>query len=177
LTFGVAPDAADLIADSNLILDQIVESEIGLVMQIFPNVGGEWYRVFPWLKYALDAVQRSRQEVFISGVSMPMVECSIQTLAAGSGCLVGGAPYRRRTELLARHRGCRLLRCPPGLGAVNRAGFEVVEAARMDTRAHRGAGKSDPLDARRIAAAGLNDHVRFRTDFAGAGPAERRGDV
>lgn len=25
-----------------------------------------------------------------------------------------------------------------------RAGFEVVEAARMDARAHRGAGKSDP---------------------------------
>jgi hypothetical protein len=47
----------------------------------------------------------------------------------------------------------------------------------MDTRAHRGAGKSDPLDARRIAAAVLNDHVRFRTDFGGAGPAERRGDV
>ena len=40
--------------------------------------------------------------------------------------------------------------------AVNQAGFEVVEAARMDTRAHRGIGKSDPLDARRIAAAVLS---------------------
>lgn len=39
---------------------------------------------------------------------------------------------------------------------VGQAGFEVVEAARMDTRAHRGAGKSDPLDARRIAAAVLS---------------------
>lgn len=39
--------------------------------------------------------------------------------------------------------------------AVNRAGFEVVEAARMDVRAHRGTGKSDSLDARRIAAAVL----------------------
>ncbi len=39
---------------------------------------------------------------------------------------------------------------------VSRAGFEVVEAARMDTRAHRGTGKSDPLDARRIAAAVLS---------------------
>lgn len=37
-----------------------------------------------------------------------------------------------------------------------RAGFEVVEAARMDARAHRGAGKSDPFDARRIAAAVLS---------------------
>ncbi len=40
--------------------------------------------------------------------------------------------------------------------AVNRAGFEVVEAARMDARAHRGTGKSHPLDARRIAAAVLS---------------------
>lgn len=40
--------------------------------------------------------------------------------------------------------------------AVSRAGYQVVEAARMDTRAHRGTGKSDPLDARRIAAAVLS---------------------
>lgn len=40
--------------------------------------------------------------------------------------------------------------------AVNRAGYEVVEAARMDARAHRGTGKSDPLDARRIAAGVLS---------------------
>jgi hypothetical protein len=39
---------------------------------------------------------------------------------------------------------------------VSRAGYEVVEAARMDARAHRGTGKSDPLDARRIAAAVLS---------------------
>jgi hypothetical protein len=40
--------------------------------------------------------------------------------------------------------------------AVTRAGYEVVEAGRMDARAHRGTGKSDPLDARRIAAAALS---------------------
>jgi transposase len=40
--------------------------------------------------------------------------------------------------------------------AVNQAGYELVEAARMDARAHRGTGKSDPLDARRIAAAVLS---------------------
>lgn len=39
---------------------------------------------------------------------------------------------------------------------MNRAGYEVVLAARMDTRAHRGTGKSDLLDARRIAAAVLS---------------------
>jgi transposase len=39
---------------------------------------------------------------------------------------------------------------------VSRAGYDVVEAARMDARGHRGTGKSDPLDARRIAAAVLS---------------------
>lgn len=39
--------------------------------------------------------------------------------------------------------------------AVARAGFRVVEAARMSAKANRGVGKTDPLDARRIAAAVL----------------------
>ena len=40
-------------------------------------------------------------------------------------------------------------------GAVGAAGYTVVEAARMDARAHHGVGKSDSLDAHRIAAAVL----------------------
>lgn len=40
-------------------------------------------------------------------------------------------------------------------GAVGAAGYPVAEAARMDARAHHGVGKSDPLDAHRIAAAVL----------------------
>lgn len=36
--------------------------------------------------------------------------------------------------------------------AVEQAGYEVVEAARMNARSNRGLGKSDPLDAHRIAA-------------------------
>lgn len=39
--------------------------------------------------------------------------------------------------------------------AASQARYEVVEAARMEARAHRGTGKSDALDARRIAAAVL----------------------
>lgn len=39
---------------------------------------------------------------------------------------------------------------------MTRSGYEVDEAARMDARTHRGTGKSDPLDARRIAAAVLS---------------------
>src|SRR5665648_533756 len=37
--------------------------------------------------------------------------------------------------------------------AVTAAGYQVVEAARMSAKANRGVGKSDALDARRIAAA------------------------
>lgn len=40
--------------------------------------------------------------------------------------------------------------------AVTGRGYQVVEAARMDARAHRGVGKSDLLDAHRIAAAVLH---------------------
>ncbi|MDT0168985.1 IS110 family transposase [Pseudarthrobacter sp. BRE9] len=40
-------------------------------------------------------------------------------------------------------------------GAVAASGYDVVEAARMDPRAHHGVGKSDKLDAHRIAAAVL----------------------
>lgn len=38
------------------------------------------------------------------------------------------------------------------------AGYTVIEAPRMNARANRGIGKSDPLDARRIAAAALPLH-------------------
>jgi transposase len=39
--------------------------------------------------------------------------------------------------------------------AVTGTGYQVVEAPKMNARANRGTGKSDPLDARRIAAAAL----------------------
>lgn len=47
---------------------------------------------------------------------------------------------------------------------VNQAAYEVVEAARMDARAQRGSGRSDPSDADRIAAAVLPlrpDQLRY----------------
>jgi transposase len=40
-------------------------------------------------------------------------------------------------------------------GRVTAAGYQTAEAARMNARAHPGSGKSDPIDARRIAAAVL----------------------
>ncbi|MCB0910924.1 MAG: IS110 family transposase [Propionibacteriaceae bacterium] len=53
-----------------------------------------------------------------------------------------------------------VIECAATFGAqlahqVNDAGYLVVEAARMSSKASRGIGKSDPLDARRIAAAVL----------------------
>jgi hypothetical protein len=64
--------------------------------------------------------------------------------------------------------GARLAR------AVTDAGYEVAEAARMDTRATRGVGKSDPLDARRIAAAVLPlDTTQLRRPRAADGCAPR----
>ena len=48
--------------------------------------------------------------------------------------------------------GARLAR------AASDGGYAVVEAPRMNARANRGIGKSDPLDARRIAAAALPLH-------------------
>jgi transposase len=39
--------------------------------------------------------------------------------------------------------------------AVTEAGYQILEAPRMNARDHRGVGKSDPLDARRIAEAAL----------------------
>ncbi|MCJ8504802.1 IS110 family transposase [Kocuria flava] len=50
------------------------------------------------------------------------------------------------------------------------AGYAVVEAPRMNARAHRGIGKSDPLDARRIAHAALSlDTAQLRQPRADNG--------
>lgn len=49
-------------------------------------------------------------------------------------------------------------------------GYRVAEAPRMSARANRSLGKSDPLDARRIAAAVLPvDETRLRVPRAGDG--------
>lgn len=54
--------------------------------------------------------------------------------------------------------------------AVDEAGYRTVEAARMNARANRGIGKSDPLDARRIAQAVLPlDESELRTPRADDG--------
>jgi transposase len=76
-----------------------------------------------------------------------------------------GAGINRAIAWVARHTGADLgtLWVIEGAasygallaGAVAAAGYQVAEAARMDTRARHGAGKSDPLDAHRIGSAVL----------------------
>lgn len=59
---------------------------------------------------------------------------------------------------------------------VTHAGYEVAEAARMDSRAHHRIGKSDPLDAHRIGAAVLpleTDRLRHPRSDEGVRPALR----
>ncbi len=66
--------------------------------------------------------------------------------------------------------GARLAR------TVTDAGYPVAEAARMDSRAHRRLGKSDPLDAHRIGAAVLpleTDRLRHPRSDEGVRPALR----
>lgn len=93
-------------------------------------------------------------------------------LAAGTGALVDDGQFpattagmNRAIEWAARRTGADLavLWVIEGVasygallaGRVTTAGYRVVEAARMDGRAHRGTGKSDSIDARRIGAAVL----------------------
>ncbi len=109
---------------------------------------------------------------FVIGVDTHARSHALSILASPIGELVDEAQFPATSAGLARavawaHRrtgtnpnalwvvegtgtyGARLAR------AATDAGYTVVEAARMNARANRGLGKSDPLDARRIAQAVL----------------------
>lgn len=108
---------------------------------------------------------------FVVGVDTHACNHVIAILTA-TGQQVGSARFpttkagmARAIAWAARHTGGDLaavwvIECTATYGAqlaksVIEAGYQVLEAPRMGTRAHRGAGKSDPLDAHRIAAAAL----------------------
>ena len=109
---------------------------------------------------------------FVVGVDTHARSHAFAILVAATGELVDQAQFPATPEAMdravawvARRTGGDLdaLWVIEGVGtygarltaAVVTAGYQVVEAARMNARAHRGVGKSDPLDARRIAAAVL----------------------
>jgi transposase len=109
---------------------------------------------------------------YVIGVDTHARNHTYAILAAGTGELLAAEQFpttpaglRRALTWVARSTGGDLevlwvIECVATYGArlaraVTDAGYEVAEATRMDARTHRGVGKSDHLDAHRIAAAVL----------------------
>jgi len=109
---------------------------------------------------------------FVIGVDTHARKHSYAILTATTGELVDAKEFpttpaglKRSLNWVARQTGGDLatlwvIECAATFGArltrtVTDAGYQVVEAARMDARAHRSVGKTDPLDAHRIGAAVL----------------------
>ena len=109
---------------------------------------------------------------FIIGVDTHARNHALSILVAATGAVVDEAQFpateagmTRAVDWVGRHTGGDLavlwvIECTGSYGAglastVAAAGYQTVEAARMNARANRGVGKSDPLDARRIAASVL----------------------
>ena len=109
---------------------------------------------------------------FVIGVDTHARNHALSILTAATGAVIDEAQFpateagmARAIDWAARRTGGDLaalwaIECVGSYGArlagaVTQAGYQVVEAARMDTRANRGVGKSDALDSRRIAAAVL----------------------
>lgn len=109
---------------------------------------------------------------FVIGVDTHARSHALSILIAATGAVLDEAQFpataaglTRAIDWVARRTGGDLaalwvIECVGAYGArmaaiVTQAGYQVVEAARMNARANRGVGKSDPLDARRIAASVL----------------------
>ena len=109
---------------------------------------------------------------FVIGVDAHAKTHTLAILAAPLGELVDSAQFptthaglQRALDWAARRTGADLdvLWVIEGIGSYGaqlaktaaQTGYQVAEAPRMNARANRGVGKSDPLDARRIAAAAL----------------------
>ncbi|SNS00324.1 Transposase [Haloechinothrix alba] len=109
---------------------------------------------------------------FVIGVDTHARTHTYAVLSATTGELLAAeefpttpASMKRAVSWAARRTGGDLatlwvIECVATFGArlarvVADAGYQVAEAARMDAKAHRNVGKSDPLDAHRIAAAVL----------------------
>lgn len=123
----------------------------------------------------------SHEYQFVIGVDTHARTHALSILVAATGAVVDEEQFPASEAGMARAiawAGRRtegdlatlwVIECTGSYGArltsqVTLAGYQAVEAARMDARGNRGVGKSDPLDARRIAAAVLPLAVdRLRT--------------
>jgi len=109
---------------------------------------------------------------FVIGVDTHARTHALSILVAATGAIVDEEQFPATEAGMARAiawAGRRtegdlatlwVIECAGSYGArlasvVTRAGYQAVEAARMDARGNRGVGKSDPLDARSIATAVL----------------------
>lgn len=109
---------------------------------------------------------------FVIGVDTHARTHAFSILATPHGEVIDDAEFpttsaglARAVDWVARRTGGDLqalwvIECSGSYGAqlahtVNKAGYPVVEAARMSAKDRHGIGKSDPLDARRIAASVL----------------------
>lgn len=109
---------------------------------------------------------------FVIGVDTHARNHAVSILACPHGQIVDEAPFPATAAGLARALTWAGRRTGGDLGALwviegtgtygarlahaaAAAGYAVIEAPRMNARAHRSIGKSDPLDARRIAGAAL----------------------
>lgn len=109
---------------------------------------------------------------FVIGVDTHARNHALSILAMPHGEVVGDGEFpttragiARAVEWVGRRTGGDLkvlwvIECSATYGAqlarsVSGAGYQVVEAARMSAKDNRGVGKSDPLDAQRIAASVL----------------------
>ncbi|WP_402464646.1 IS110 family RNA-guided transposase [Isoptericola aurantiacus] len=118
---------------------------------------------------------------FVIGVDTHARNHALSILATPHGESVDEAEFpatrtgmARALEWVGRRTGGDLealwvIECSASYGAqlaraVTKAGYQVVEAARMSAKANHGIGKSDPLDARRVAASVLPlraDQLRY----------------
>lgn len=94
--------------------------------------------------------------VLVAATGEPVATAQFPTTDAGMGRAVSWATRHTNGEMATlwvvegvATYGAQLA------SEAKRAGFEVVEEARMDARARRGTGKSDLIDARRVAASAL----------------------
>ncbi len=114
----------------------------------------------------------SQSHPYVIGVDTHARTHTVAVLTAATGEPQGSAQFpstaagiERAITWVARHTGGDLdslwvIECVATYGSalareVAQFGYPIVEAARMNARANRGFGKSDPLDAHRIAAAVL----------------------
>ncbi|GAB3812195.1 transposase [Kribbella italica] len=104
----------------------------------------------------MDAHARNHVLAILAATGQQIDSAGFPTTKAGMARAIAWAARRTDGDLAALW----VIECTATYGAqlahaVTEVGYQILEAPRMNARGHRGVGKSDPLDARRIAEATL----------------------